>query len=75
MLQTSGKIQIIHDEIESWKNTQYILEARLRVNKKIGDASQVEKLTSDLVKVEEAIMEYENILKELQREDPTVESA
>ena len=60
------KLQIIEQEIATYRNTQYLFEIRYRVNKKLGNTAEQLKLIEDeLAKIESALDELEKVKDEL----------
>lgn len=60
------KLQIIEQEIATYRNTQYLFEIRYRVNKKLGNnAEQLKPIEDELAKIESILDELEKVKAEL----------
>lgn len=60
------KIQLIKQDIQMWLNSQWQMEMRHRVTKRIG--GDFKAIEADMVKAEGALAELEAMLKEVESE-------
>mgnify|MGYP001308152367 CR=1 FL=1 len=64
-LATGTKVAIIKSEIQLWMNSQYQAGLKLRVQTKLGNAQGIKEATDYFECCEQAIMELEKALGEL----------
>jgi len=64
-----AKTAIINSNIQQIKNTLYNLEITARVNKKVGDDKGTDDIKKQMVELEKKVEEFNNILKEVEKEE------
>ena len=66
------RIQLLQEEIQRWKNTCFLWEARHRAYKRVNNAEALKETDQQLILVEGAIAELETMLKEIEMETQPV---
>lgn len=62
------RIQLLVEEIQRWKNTRFLWEARYRTYKRMRNAEALKEADQQLIFVEGGIPELEAMLKEIEGE-------